>query len=141
VAVFGDFASTEIDAQMGFKYEYSVRGFHPALKIIEMPEETPQPISDAIARSFQLFWSDHQACAGAIRVGIEGIAGYLGEPRVVGKTARSLGLRLRLLEPKHSELVEAAKAIKDVGNEGAHGDKVDQKKLLDCYELLEIEPN
>jgi len=138
--VLGDYSCREIaEPAMAYEHLYSVRAFHPALKIIEMPPETPAPISEALLRSFSLFWSDHQACAGAIRVAIEGIAGYLGEPRVVGKTARSLAKRLKLLEPRHSELVEAANAIKDVGNEGAHGDEVDQTKLLDCYELLELE--
>jgi hypothetical protein len=35
--------------------------------------------------------------------------------------------------------VGAAEAIKDVGNVGAHGDAVDQTKLLVALELLEIE--
>jgi hypothetical protein len=43
------------------------------------------------------------------------------------------------LKATHPDLVDAAGAIKDVGNSGAHGDKVEQAKLLSSYELLEIE--
>jgi hypothetical protein len=43
------------------------------------------------------------------------------------------------LKATHPDLVEAAGAIKDVGNSGAHGDKVEQAQLLSSYELLEIE--
>ena len=138
VAVFGDFSSIET-VGMAFEHQYSVRGFHPALKIIQIPERTPQPIAEAITRSFHLFWSDHQACAGAIRVGIEGIVEHLGQPSKVGRKFVPLGRRLKCLKATHTEIVDAAEAIKDVGNDGAHGDKVDQTKLLDCYELLEIE--
>lgn len=52
----------------------------------------------------------------------------------------SLSQRLGLLGAgPHAEIVEAAKAIKDIGNDGAHGDKVEREKLLASYELLEIE--
>jgi Domain of unknown function (DUF4145) len=140
VAVLGDYSSYELaEPQMAYAHRYSVRAFHPAIKIIDIQPGTPEPISDALVRSFGLFWSDHQACAGALRVAIEGIAEHLGEPRVVAGRFVPLGSRLRRLKTSHPDVVEAARAIKDVGNDGAHGDNVEQAKLLACYELLEIE--
>ena len=62
---------------MADEHRYSVRAFHPPLKLIEVPEATPELISEALARSFGLFWSDQQSCAGALRVAIEGLAEHL----------------------------------------------------------------
>jgi hypothetical protein len=113
--------------------------FHPPLKLIDIPAETPAAISEALTRSFALFWPDYTACAGAIRVAIEALAEHLVQPRIVKGKFIPLGLRLDRLKATHPDIVEAAGAIKDVGNSGAHGDKVEQAKLLSSYELLEIE--
>lgn len=139
VAVLGDYSSYELDAQYAYEYRYSVRAFHPPLKLIDVPAATPEAISAALTRSFSLFWSDYGACAGVIRVAIEEIAEHLGQPRSVAGKFVQLGNRLKKLRPNHPEVVEAAEAIKDVGNGGAHGNKIEQAKLLSCYELLEIE--
>ncbi len=49
------------------------------------------------------------------------------------------GNRLNNLKSSHPDVAEAGETIKNIGNGGAHGDKVEQDKLLACYELLEIE--
>jgi hypothetical protein len=139
VAVLGDYSSFELDASYDYEHRYSVRTFHPPLKVIDVPAATPAPISEALTRSFALFWSDYAACAGVIRVAIEAVAEHLGQPPVVAGKFVALGRRLKKLKPIHPEVVEAAEAIKDVGNGGAHGNMVEQAKLLSCYELLEIE--
>jgi hypothetical protein len=46
---------------------------------------------------------------------------------------------LNVLKPQHPELVEAADVLREVGNQGAHGDAVDRDRLLAAYELFEIE--
>jgi hypothetical protein len=140
VAILGDYSCYEIaDPPMAYEHRYSVRAFHPALKLIDVPIGTPAAISDALLRSFGLFWSDQGACAGVIRVAIEGIVEHLGQPRVAAGKFVALGTRLKNLKSHHPQIVEAARAIKGVGNDGAHGDKVEQEQLLACYELLEIE--
>jgi len=139
VAVLGDYSNFELDAQHAYEHRYSVRMFHPPLKVIDVPAATPARISGALTRSFALFWSDYAACAGVIRVAIEAVAEHLGQPPVVAGKFVMLGRRLKKLKSTHPEIVEAAEAIKDAGNGGAHGNEVEQAKLLSCYELLEIE--
>ena len=140
VAVFGDYACHELGyPEMAYEHRYHVRGIHPALQLIDIPSSTATPIGAALRRSFGLFWCDAQSCATAIRVAIEGIAEHLGQPRENGGKRLSLASRLSKLKTTHPDIAEAASLIKDVGNEGAHGDVVDQEKLLTCYELLEIE--
>jgi hypothetical protein len=71
--------------------------------------------------------------------GNRGNCGTFGQPGIVAGRFVALGTRLKRLKASHPDIVEAAEAIKDVGNVGAHGDTVEQAKLLACYELLEIE--
>lgn len=113
---------------------------HPAPEIIKVPENTPEPVSDNLRRSFGLFWADGSACANAIRAAIECIADSLGQPRETeaGKFI-PLASRIRGLNDRYPSLAEALRVIKDIGNSGAHGGEVNRKALLYSFELLEID--
>jgi hypothetical protein len=143
VAVLGDYSCNLVDddyQRMAIDTNYRVRDVHPAILLIDIPNKlVPEPIAGALHRSFSLYWRDPQSCAVAIRTAIERIAEHLGQS--ARQNGRFIGLERRLsnLDGKHTDLVEAAKAIKDIGNDGAHGDEVDRDKLLTAYELLEIE--
>lgn len=142
VAVLGDYSSRIVDAHT---YEteitYTVRDAHPAIMLFDVAEKLiPEMVRVPLLRSFALYWRDPQACAAAIRTTIEALVDTLGVSRTKDGKRVSLGQRLRRLETSpHAQIVEAAKAIKDIGNDGAHGDAVDRGKLLASYELLEIE--
>ena len=139
VSILGDYSSRLIDSSYATEVDYTVRDFHPALLLINVPVSAPEPIKDALQRSFALYWRDPQSCAGAIRTAIEGIAEKLGQPAQLGGRFISLGNRLKKLKATHPDLVEAAEAIKGIGNAGAHGGAVDRPKLLTAFELLELE--
>jgi hypothetical protein len=143
VAVLGDYSCHLVDddfRRMEIDSSFKIRDVHPAIHIIDIPESlTPEPIAGALHRSFSLYWRDPQSCAVAIRTAIEGIATHLGQSARHNGKFVSLEKRLRNLDIQHADTVEAAKAIKDIANYGAHGDEVDRDKLLTAYELLEIE--
>jgi hypothetical protein len=143
VAVLGDYSCHLADGdyqRMAILSTYRIRDVHPAILLMDIPDKlTPKPIAEALHRSFSLYWRDQQSCAVAIRRAIEGIAEHLGQPARHNGRFVSLERRLNNLDAQHSDTVEAAKAIRDVGNDGAHGDKIDREKLLTAYELLEIE--
>ena len=139
VATMGEYSAYELDEPYQYEQRYSFRAFHPPLKLIDVSEATPAPIAEALERSFALFWSDYAACASVIRVAIEALAKHLESPGPPAKKFMTLVKRLDKLNATHPEIVEAAQVIKNVGNGGAHGDTVEQDKLLACYELLEIE--
>lgn len=145
VVAIGDYkASMGYHDHNGYEidYRYTVRDIHPAPRIIPVPEDgTPEPVAGALRRAFALYWRDPQACAATIRVAIEAVVDHLGVGRKDPKGGgwRSLERRLQLLGEGHTDLVEAARAIKGLGNEGAHGDAVDLDKLLDAFELIEFE--
>jgi hypothetical protein len=143
VAVLGDYSSRPVLVayieEPQIVYTYEVRDIHPAILLIDIPANLTAPIAGALQRSFALYWRDPQACAVTIRTAIEGIAEHLGQPSPQNGKFISLEACLNNLDKKHAHIVEAAKAIKDIGNAGAHGDTVDRDKLLTAYELLEID--
>jgi hypothetical protein len=139
-SALGDYSTQQADpSEHRWEYTYTVRDIHPAPLLINIPENLPKPIAGALERGFTLYWRDPQACAVTIRTAIDGITEHLRQHREVKGKFIPLATRLNNLRSKHPDLVEAAEAIKDIGNDGAHGDEVDRDKLLAAYELLEIE--
>jgi hypothetical protein len=141
VAVLGDYTAHLVEGERWVvEHTYEVRDIYPAILLIDIPDKlTHEPIAEALRRSFALYWRDPQACAVTIRTAIEGIAEHLGQPPKQNDKFISLETRLNQLGEKHADIVEAAKAIKDIGNDGAHGGAVNRDKLLTAYALLEIE--
>lgn len=152
VAVLGDYQALAhdvgyvighgIDGRFGRRFTF--RAIHSAPKLVAMASHTPDPIKHAIAKSFPLFWSDLQACAGAMRIAVEEIADHV-RPRRSGSNGSpvSLGIHLediKTAQPQHADHVEAFRLIvRKLGNPGAHGDAIDRDRVIDAYELLEIE--
>ena len=152
VAILGDYEALAhdvgyvighgIDGRFGQRFTF--RSIYPAPNLIAISARTPDPIKNAVAKSFPLFWSDLQACAGAMRIAVEEIADHL-RPRRTSSNGFpvSLGNHLediKTAQPEHAEHVEAFKLIvQKLGNPGAHGDAVDRDRVIDAYELLEIE--
>lgn len=114
----------------------TVKGIYPAVSIISWPDYTPHPVTEALRRSFSLFWSDPQACVATIRTCIERLLDQFSPP---GDKYVALAIRLQSIAMTHPDLMEAGRLIKDLGNEGAHGHDIDRDQLLAVYELLELE--
>lgn len=152
VAVLGDYHALArdvgyvigrgIDGRFGRRFTFT--SIHPAPNLIAIAAHTPDSIKSAVAKSFSLFWSDLQACAGAMRIAVEEIADHL-RPRRTGGNGFSVSLSnhledIKTAQPQHAEHVESFKLIvRKLGNPGAHGDAVDRDRVIDAYELLEIE--
>jgi hypothetical protein len=125
---------------LNFSQRYTIKSIYPALRLISITGDPPERLHKALVRSFALYWSDTQACAAAIRTVIEETANHLAARRLDRRgNPVSLAIHLEDLRTAHPELVEAAALIKDLGNEGAHGEAVERESLLAAYELLEIE--
>jgi hypothetical protein len=141
LAVIGDYSTNLVSPHPSYELErkYQIRDIHPAILLIDVPDATPAPIKTALSSSFALYWRDPEACAGKLRMSVEGIVDHLGQPRKVRGRFINLGTRLNNLKSQHPELFEAADALRDVGNDGAHGDPIDRDRLLASYELFEIE--
>jgi len=144
VVVIGDYSTHTpdgMDASYNFPVErkYIINAVHPAIRLIDTPQQLPSPILMPLEESFALYWGHPQACAASIRTAIEGIADHLGQPRQVNGKYIPLAQRLKNLTPEHPTLAKVAIAVKDFGNIGVHGSTVEHEKLLAAYELVEIE--
>jgi Domain of unknown function (DUF4145) len=139
VAVLGNYSSVIIDVNYNTETTFTVSDIYPSFALIDMPDAVTKPIKDALQRSFGLYWRDPQSCAAALRTAIEGIADSLGQPARQKKQFVPLATRLGRMKATHPDLVDAAEAIKDFGNEGTHGGSVLRSKLVHAFELLEIE--
>lgn len=130
--------------EVGEYVKYYTPGyFTEAPRVIDLPQETPDAVSNEVEKSFQLFWSDPLACANRIRVAIEllltaqRVNRSVGGPRT-GKPRKMLSLhqRIELFAEKKSQLAEKLMAIKWIGNAGSHADVVEVGDLLDAYDIL-----
>jgi hypothetical protein len=142
VAILGDYSSRIVDDHTyQTSVTYTIKDIYPAILLFDIAEElVPETVKLPLLRSFALYWRDPQACAVAIRATIEAIVDTLNVAREQNGRRVSLDQRLgQLANGPHAEIIEAAKAIKNIGNDGAHGDEVEREKLLASYELLEIE--
>lgn len=127
----------------GYETYYKPAYFTDAPCIIDIPGDTPESVSDEIDRSFQLYWSDHLACANRIRIAVEML---LTAQRINRSTGASKTGKRRKMLPLHQRidlfgksqpaLAEKLFAIKWIGNAGSHADVVAEDDLLDAYDIL-----
>jgi hypothetical protein len=117
--------------------------FYPHLKLIPIPGDTPEKVSNLLNESFKLFFSSPAAASNHVRAAIEELLTDLKVKRyyVHSKGMRksiSLHQRIELLPTKYNGLKELFFAIKWLGNAGSHsGDSVSNDDVMDAYELVE----
>src|SRR5208337_589203 len=105
VAVIGDYSTKLLSFQpWEIERKYEIRDIHPAILLIDIPDATPEQIKTALSSSFALYWRDPQACAGKLRLAVEGIADHLGQPRKAGGKFINLNARLNSLKGQHPDL-------------------------------------
>lgn len=117
--------------------------FHPNLKLITIPEDTPLEIEELLNKSFELFFSYPSAAANLVRASIETI---LTDQKVSAYVTNKKGKQIRLqldqridkLPEKHRDLKDKFSALKWLGNAGSHsGEELSLDDAMDAYELVE----
>ncbi len=117
--------------------------FYPALKIFPIHEKCPKQVASQIESSFKLFFADPSASANYIRKAVDEILTSKKVKRyAINKNKKRVPINLhnRIIEFEKSNPETAKKlfAIKWLGNEGSHSDKLTKNDVLDAYEILEI---
>ena len=106
----------------------------------------PADIKDEVRAASSLYWSDVSASANRIRTAVEKILDHkkikrskkIQSGKNAGKNRRlSLHERIELFKQKDSDLAATMLAIKWLGNAGSHTSDLNEKDLLDAFELLE----
>lgn len=115
----------------------------PTPDIIKIPEKCPDGIAKELRSSFRLYSLHGAACAGRIRVALEGLMDFLGVPKKkrnkIGKFD-DLNLHKRIDAFAKIDLTHGSQlmALKWLGNAGSHSDEeVSSIDLLDAFEILE----
>ena len=112
----------------------------PTVHLFVVPEFVPQTITEAVIDSFKTFWLDPSSCANKIRTAVEVILTHKKVRKVEIKNNKkrhlTLHKRIQLFKITHSSAAEKLEAIKWIGNEGSHSNKISKEDLIDAYDIL-----
>lgn len=107
--------------------------FHPNLKLITIPKDTPTNIEKILNQSFELFFTSPSAAANLVRISIEEILTNQGV-----ESTRNLHRRIEKLPEKYQAVKDHLFALKWLGNAGSHSDEeLSLDDTMDAYELVE----
>ena len=129
------------DHDMPLSEEYFPKYFLPHLKIFPISSKCPDHVAREIKRSFKLFFAESPAAANYVCKAVDAILTDKGLKRYStnkGRTRINLHDRIISFQKKQSILAEKLFAIKWLGNEGSHTNKMTKNDVLDAYEILEV---
>lgn len=117
--------------------------FFPSIDLFPISKKCPETVINEIKLSFKLFFADPPASANYIRKAIDAILTDRGVNRysISAKRKRipiNLHNRIVEFEKKNSKVASQLLAIKWLGNEGSHTNKITKNDVLDAYEILEL---
>jgi hypothetical protein len=128
----------------GYVELYRPKYFTESPYLVEIPESTPEAITNELIASFQLFWSDPLACTNRIRSSVEKLLTAERIPKTTGRTAgkrrrqfHKLHNRIELYRKKRPDVAEKLMAVKWIGNAGSHAGGATVEDALDGYELMD----
>lgn len=104
--------------------------FSPSLQIFKLKTEYPTTVRAELGRSFSVFFSEPNSAGSRLRSAVERL---MEANNVAGNT---LHAQLIKFSESETELGELLQAIKLLGNEGSHSDKVTKQDVLDGYEVF-----
>lgn len=117
--------------------------FYPHLKIIKIPKDTPESVTEALNKSFELFFCSPSAASNHVRSALELLLTELKVKRfAISKKGKrqiiNLHDRIELLPDKYKEFKDLFLAIKWLGNVGSHNTRLlKPDDVMDAYEIVE----
>ncbi|WP_420141223.1 DUF4145 domain-containing protein [Sphingomonas sp.] len=118
---------------------FNVEMLSPTPIAISYPEQTPQPIIDAIAKASALIWSSPESAANHIRQSVEILMDDAAIPeRTADGEFISLHKRIKTFQMSDSENGDVLLATKWLGNGGSHVGGVSRDDLLDAFDMIEF---
>lgn len=138
--------SDHMDEEIHTHFHYEIKYIDPPINIIQVIEDIPQGMYEALIDSFALFWLDQGSAGNKIRIAIElfmdevkiskTFVNKKGETRdmFLGKRIEKFG---EIEDKKYEKLSRLLTSVKWLGNEGSHVGDLEKEDLLDAYEVLE----
>lgn len=110
------------------------KSFTPPIRLIELPNSTPDSVSAAICDASNLYFSDISGTANRLRQAVEC---YLDDQKIARKkrsksgklSSLTLHQRIELLHTKDSIAADHLMAVKWIGNVGSHSNDVSREYL------------
>jgi hypothetical protein len=135
---FFNIENDDISYSEVFQPEY----FYPPINIFTIPQQCPEHVAKEIRSSFKLFFADPPASANYVRKAVDAILTSKKVKRFAvtskgKKIAVNLHERIVEFEKNKPDIAKKLFAIKWLGNEGSHTDKITKNDVLYAYEILE----
>lgn len=123
----------------GYFSYYSAKYFEPPLMLLDIPADTPVVVIKSLKKSFSLYFSNPPTALSCLRTTMEVLLSELGVPE---KNANDkpihLATRIDQITDEYKEMIEPAKAIKWLGNDGTHaGSEATKDNALEGYKIFE----
>lgn len=128
----------DINGRMTFENYFYPEYCSPMPHIIAIPKNCPDEIKQELIASFSLFWLDHAACVGRVRVSLELLMDYAQIPKIKAKNKKlRLHDRIELYKQNDPQNGSQLMALKWLGNTGSHESQVSKNDILIGFEILE----
>lgn len=111
---------------------YELKYCEPPLRLLAIPDMTPEDVKRAIAAASRVIWMDTPSAANRLRAAIEYLLSHLG----VAKRG-STHNRIERLATTRKDVATVLEAVKWVGNSGSHSGTLPLKDVLEGAALLE----
>jgi hypothetical protein len=111
---------------------YELKYCEPALRLLGVPDGTPDDVKRAIESASQVIWMNPSSAANRLRAAIEQLLTDLCVPKR-GTTHR----RIERLASSRPEVATVLEAVKWIGNDGSHTASLPLKDVLEGVALLE----
>jgi hypothetical protein len=116
---------------------YKVKFVEPALRLFDVPADTPEAVKAGIAGASAVMWSSPGSAANRLRYAVEEILTAEGIPAKKPTGGRlSAGERIKLYEKKDHDLAKGLEAVKWIGNEGSHEEVLTVPHVIEDAEIL-----
>jgi hypothetical protein len=143
VAIAGDYCvdvDFDDDGKSFYCDLFRLRFATPALKIIQPPPDTPEPVVKAIGSAAAIIWADPNAAANRLRVAIDELLTAYHRPRFQnsnGKRQRiPTDVRIKAFRRYEAGVADTLEAVKWIGNQGSHESGLSVTDVLDGAELM-----
>ncbi|MFN3256987.1 MAG: DUF4145 domain-containing protein [Ilumatobacter sp.] len=111
---------------------YELRYCDPPLRLLTVPDGTPEDVKRAIESASQVVWMDPSSAANRLRASIEYLLTDLGVPK-----RGTTHTRIQRLAASRQDVATVLEAVKWIGNDGSHTAALPLKDVLEGVALLE----
>lgn len=140
VSVAGEWARGAWDADedgVHFEEMYRVRFVIPALRLLYVPEQTPEIVREEVAAAEAVLFASAESAVSRLRSAVEAI---LDQHEVARRSAGgrflSLERRLAAFKQTNSDVGEMLSAVRHFGNTGTHGETITVEMVEESAEIL-----